>query len=85
MSLDYTRMFGMKLVLSTELQNREVYNSLIADGFTWIRQKHNTHFDRIMRYPTVGKWLEVSRNWQLQAVPITSSKGQKLIYKLCYH
>ena len=85
MSFDYGHMFGMKLVLSTDLQNREVYNSLIADGFTWIKQKHNAHFDRIMRYPTVGKWLEVSRNWQSQAVPITSPKGQKLIYKLCYH
>jgi hypothetical protein len=84
MSLDYTRMFGVKVMLSTELQNKDVYNALLADGFMWIKQKHNLHFDRIVRNPTIGRWVEISRSPQLQSVEITSSKGKKLINKLCY-
>jgi hypothetical protein len=84
MSLDYGRLFGVKVMLSTELQKRDVYSALIADGFMWIKQKHNVNFDKIVRNPTIGRWLEISRNWQSFAVPITSSKGQKLINKLCY-
>jgi hypothetical protein len=84
MSFDYGRMFGTKVISSSELQNKETYDKLVADGFVWIKQKHNLHFDKIVRFPTVGRWLEISRNWQAFAVPITSSKGQMLINKLCY-
>ena len=84
MSLDYGRMFGMKVIFSAELQNKEVYDQLVADGFMWIKQKHNSEFERIARFPTVGRWLEISRMPQIQSVPIQSLKGQKLINTLCY-
>ena len=84
MSLDYGRLFGMKVILSTELQKKEVYDKLVADGFKWIKQKHNLHFHRIVRDPTIGRWLEISRSPQPLSVEITSSKGKKLINKLCY-
>jgi hypothetical protein len=84
MSLEYGRIFGMKVIFSSELQNKEVYDKLVGDGFIWIKQKYNLHFDRIVRNPTVGCWLEISRLPQLRSVEITSSKGRKLINKLCY-
>jgi hypothetical protein len=84
MSLDYGRMFGMKVIFSAELQNKDIYDKLIADGFLWIKQKHNLHFDRIVRFPTVGRRLEISRMPQIGSVPIQSLKGQKLINTLCY-
>ena len=84
MSLDYGRIFGVKVMLSTELQKRDVYSALIADGFMWIKQKHNVNFDRIVRNPTIGWWVEISRSHQPYSVEITSSKGRKLINKLCY-
>ena len=84
MSLDYGRIFGMKVIFSTELQDKDVYNKLVADGFIWIKQKYNLHFDRIVRFPTVGRWLEISRMPELHSVPIQSLKGYKLINTLCY-
>ena len=84
MSQNYSRIFGVKLVFSTDLQNKETYNNLINDGFTWIKQKHNTHFDRIVRFPTVGRWLLLSRTADVGYVSITSSEGRHLINKLCY-
>jgi hypothetical protein len=84
MSLDYGHLFGMKLIFSVELQDKELYDKLVADGFVWIKQKHNSHFDRIVRFPTVGRWLEISRMPQIRSVPIQSLKGQKLINTLCY-
>ena len=84
MSSNYMRMFGMKTMLSTDLQNKALYDALVADGFKWIKQKHNLHFDRIVRNPTIGRWVEISRSPQPLSVEITSSKGKKLINKLCY-
>jgi hypothetical protein len=84
MSLDYGRMFGMKVIFSAELQDNDIYDKLVADGFIWIKQKYNSHFERILRFPTVGRWLEISRMPQVKSVPIQSLKGQKLINTLCY-
>lgn len=84
MSLDYGRIFGVKVMLSTDLQNKEIYNALVADGFMWIKQKHNEHFHKIVRNPTIGRWVELSRSRQPYSVEITSSKGKILINKLCY-
>ncbi len=83
MSLDYVRMFGMKVIFSGDLQNKEVYDYLVADGFTWVRQRHRP-FDKLVRFPTIGRWLEISRMPQQHSVPIESLKGQKLINRLCY-
>ncbi len=83
MSLDYGRMFGMRVIFSADLQNKEVYDQLLTDGFLWVRQKHRS-FERLVRCPTVGRWLEISRMPQQFSVPIGSLKGQKLINRLCY-
>jgi hypothetical protein len=82
--MDYSRIFGTKLFLSTELQNREILENLISNGYVWIRQKHIYHFQRLMRFPTVGRWVEVSRSGAGHYVPINSPAGRKLINKLCY-
>jgi hypothetical protein len=84
MSSEYSRIFGVKLVFSTELKNKETYDKLVEDGFLWIKQKHNSHFDRIVRFPIIGRWLLLSRGYDSGAVYINSREGQKLIHKLCY-
>jgi hypothetical protein len=82
--MDYSRIFGTKLFLSTDLQNRERLENLISDGYVWIRQKHIQHFHKIVRFPTVGRWVEVSRTGGGHYVMIDSPAGRKLINKLCY-
>jgi hypothetical protein len=82
--MDYSRIFGTKLFLSTELQNREILENLISNGYVWIRQKHIYHFHKLVRFPTVGRWVEVSRSAAGHYVPINSPAGRKLINKLCY-
>jgi hypothetical protein len=83
MSLDYGRIFGMKVIFSADLQNKDVYDRLLDDGFVWVRQRH-LQFERLVRCPTVGRWLEISRMPQVESVSIESPKGQKLINRLCY-
>ena len=84
MSLDYSRAFGVKTFLSTDLQNVETYNKLVSDGYVWIKQKHIFQFHRLVRFPTIGRWVEVSRTGAGHYVPIDSKAGKKLINKLCY-
>jgi hypothetical protein len=82
---DYSRIFGVKTFLSTELQNKALYDKLVADGYVWIKQKHILHFHRVVRFPTVGRWVEVSRTGEGHYVAIDSTKGKKLINNLCYY
>jgi hypothetical protein len=85
MSFDYGRIFGTKVMLSTDLQNKETYNKLVSDGYIWIKQKHVDQFHRLVRFPTVGRWIELSRTGAGHFVAIDSTKGKKLINNLCYY
>jgi hypothetical protein len=84
MSFDYGRIFGVKTMLSTELQNKVTYDKLVSDGYVWIKQKHIFQFHNLVRFPTVGRWVELSRTGVGHFVPIDSRAGKKLINKLCY-
>lgn len=84
MSFDYGRIFGTKVMLSTDLQNKETYNKLVSDGYIWIKQKHIFQFHNLVRFPTVGRWVELSRTGSGHFVAIDSRAGKKLINKLCY-
>ena len=81
----YSRLFGTKIFLSTELQNKVLYDKLVADEYVWIKHKHISQFDRLVRFPTVGRWVEVSRTGEGHYVEIDSVAGRKLINKLCYY
>ena len=85
MSSGYSSIFGVKTLLSTDLQNAATYNKLVADGYVWIKQKHIQHFHNLVRFPTVGRWVEVSRTGAGHYVEIDSNKGKKLINNLCYY
>jgi hypothetical protein len=84
MSSYYTRIFSIKTFLSTDLQDRDLYDNLIESGHIWIKRKHIPHFHNLVRDPTVGCWVEVSRLNSGHCVPITSVAGKKIINKICY-
>jgi hypothetical protein len=84
MSFDYGRIFGTKVMLSTDLQNSVTYNKLVSDGYIWIKQKHIYQFHKLVRFPTIGRWVELSKTGEGHFVSIDSRAGKKLINKLCY-
>jgi hypothetical protein len=74
----------MKRMLSVELQNEAYFNHLYKSGFRWIRQYHPTDYNRITRNPTIGCIVEIFVQRDVGCIPINSTKGRKLINKLCY-
>jgi hypothetical protein len=82
--MDYSRVFGVKTLLSIDLQNKILYDNLVNDGFMWIRQRHTNLFHKIVRFPTIGRWVDISRTRFPYSVLIDSKEGKKLINKLCY-
>lgn len=84
MNSEYCRIFGSKIILSTELRKKEVYDKLVGQGYCWVRQRYQKHYIDILRFPTIGRWLEISKTYDLRCVPIDSYKGRKLINSYCF-
>jgi hypothetical protein len=82
--LDYLEMFQKKYFWSIDLQKKETYDSLLEEGFKWIRRDDTRRFELITRRPTIGCYVEVFKVQHLGCVPIVSPQGQKLIRRLCY-
>jgi len=81
----YNRTFGMKRILSTELQNKEKYEKYYKKGFRYIRRYREENYKNILRNPTVGCYVEIFYTPQQGTVLINSVKGRKLINKFCYY
>lgn len=83
-SLNYLELFQMQRFWSIDLQKQETYDSVLEQGFKWIRRVNPRRFELITRQPTVGCYVEVFKVRHLNCVPIDSPQGKKLIRKLCY-
>jgi hypothetical protein len=81
---DYSRYFTKVRLLTTDLKKPEIYMHYYNMGFRWIRKYHASHLNNVLRYPTVGCWIELFYEPDLDCVHIESRKGYKLINKLCY-
>lgn len=83
-SLSYLELFQKQRFWSIDLQNQEKYDSLLEEGFKWIRRDDPRRFELITRRPTIGCYVEVFKVQYPGCIPIKSAQGQKLIRKLCY-
>ncbi len=81
---DYGRCFTKVRLLSTDLKNPEIFNHYYDKGFRWIRKYHVDDLNRVLRYPTVGCWVEIFYECNLDCIHIDSKKSRKIINKLCY-
>ena len=79
----YGKLFQIKRAYTYDLQNPDVLDKLKKQGFAYVR-KVNFDYDTIIRSPTIGCVVDLSFEQHLDAIPIDSEKGRKLISKLSY-
>ncbi len=82
--MNYLQIFCVKTLYSSELRNKDKYNKYREQGFCWIKQKHYDNFKNILRFPTLGCRVEISKSPAPGFIPICSRKGKRIINKLCY-
>ncbi len=82
--MNYLHIFCVKTMYSSELKNKEKYKKYTDEGFCWIKQKHSEYFRNILRFPSIGCRVEISKSPAPGFVPICSKQGKKIINKLCY-
>jgi len=80
----YSKIFGMKRMLSSELKNKETLKMYYDLGFRYIRRYKQKDFNKILRNPSLGCYVEIFYSPQIDTEYIYSSKGYKIINKLCY-
>lgn len=82
--MTYSSLFKCKRVPSILLQDSNILNELIAEGYYHIKKYNFTSFHEITRFPTVGCIVELYTIPNVGTFPINSDKAKKLINKLCY-
>ena len=75
--------YSKRRLLSTDLQDPITLATLKNEGFGWIR-RYNLHLDYVLRRPSVGCIVEITKAWDLGCVPIDSPAAKKLIRRICY-
>lgn len=71
------------LVVSTDLRDTYVLQGYYDIGLTYIRQVHMP-YNKILRSPTIGKYVELSSFKDIGSVPLNSKKGMHLINSNLY-
>lgn len=71
------------LALTTDLQNDYVLNSYKDTGYTHIRQVYMP-YNKVLRFPSVGCIVELSREREVGSHLLDSPKGRKLIRRISY-
>jgi hypothetical protein len=83
--MNYSDVFSRKRMLNTDLKNQSIYSKLIDQGYNYICRSNCFKFDQVLRFPTVGCYVELFKYPNPGTVLINSSQGKKLINKLCYY
>jgi len=68
---------------TVNLRNPVVLQGYIDAGFLHIRQLHY-HYNKILREPTNGCYVELTRNETVSSFPIQSRAAKKMINRLRY-
>ena len=79
----YRNSFRITRTTTTELKNPETLAKYKNDGFLYIR-KLNYNYNKIMREPTVGCYVELSFLEEVGSFQIDSPRARKLINRLSY-
>jgi hypothetical protein len=80
----YSTIFNCKRIESIKLQNEDILNDMIENGYVWIKKLDHEDFNKIIRFPTLGCIVELYKMPRAYSYHIDSIKGKKLINKLCY-
>ena len=75
--------YSKRRLHSITLQDPITLAELKNEGFVWIRRYHR-HLDFVLRDPTLGCVVEVTKAWDIGCVPIDSPAAKKLIRRICY-
>ena len=82
--MDYSEQFMMMRCMSTELQDPIFLEGVKKAGFKWIRPNYSGFYDSL-RFPTLGRPVELFCVKNFSCVPLNSEKGKWIISKLCYY
>jgi hypothetical protein len=82
--MPYSSLFKCKRINTYLLQDSQILNDLIKEGYHYIRKFNYVQFHEIVRYPTMGCVVELCTINRVGCVRINSKEGQKLINKKCY-
>jgi hypothetical protein len=82
--MNYSEQFMMMRCMSTELQDPIFLESVKKSGFKWIRPIYGNFYNSL-RFPTVGRPVELFCVQNFRCVPLNSAKARTIINKLCYY
>ena len=71
---------GALRVHSSELQQEEIMEWLLSEGFEYVRVATRP-WEETLRNPTTGRFLEVSRIWNQDAWPMRTEHARALIWR----
>lgn len=83
-SSSYLNLFKRKVVWSQDLNNPRVLDEYALRGYLWMRRADPKQFSRIVRYPTVGFYVEVFTSKHPGTLHIDSPKAKHLLGRACY-
>ena len=78
----YSEVFHRLPIMTNELKAKLPYYTQ-QKKYVWIRREHRD-FNRILRNPTTGCWVEISYQPFPGSVLINSREGRRLINRICY-
>jgi hypothetical protein len=82
--MNYSDVFSKKRMLNIDLQNKDTYNKIYNNGYHYISRFYFGKLFNVLRFPTIGFYVELFKYPQPGAIRIDSNDGKKLIKKLCY-
>lgn len=82
MNLTYSQVFHRLPITTNELRRKLSFYTE-QKKYMWIRREHR-EFNRILRNPTTGCWVEISYIYYPGSVLINSHEGRRLLNKICY-
>ncbi len=80
----YLNMFRKTVVWSQDLKDPAVKESYAMAGYHWIRRADPKHFEKIVRQPTVGFYVELFAIQHPGTIHIDSAKVKTLLNRNCY-
>ena len=80
----YLNMFRKTVVWSQDLKDPRVLEEYALKGYRWLCRADPKHFDRIVRQPTMGFYVELYAFQHPGTIHIDSPKVQKLLNRNCY-
>lgn len=78
----YSRMFKRCIVYTGDLQDPAFMAEMRAQGFVWLRPHHRP-FDRALRNPIIGSYVELLVLEDVGCVYIDSPAARRIIRRVC--